>query len=76
MEEMKIATIVQLMNDKAAQKGITTQIQSKDVVELPNNSTKGFMGIPHWEVYAARVEEYVCLLYWYPDGRANVYIHC
>ena len=76
MEEMKMQTIVQLMNKKAAEEGVHEAILPEHVVKLPNNSQKGFMGIPHWDVYAARVEEYVCLLYLYKDGRVNIYLHC
>lgn len=74
--ELKLATIVQLMNEKAVQQGLTQEVTPEQVVKLPDNGCKGFMGIPHWDVYAARVQEYVCLVYVYADGRVNVFLHC
>lgn len=75
MEEMMLATIAQVMSQHTTKQGMK-KVEPEHVVKLPDNGIKGFRGIPHWDVYAARVEEYICIAYVYPDGKVNVYIHC
>lgn len=60
---------------KAMSKKLGATINPKHVVKLPNDGCDGHLGMPSWEVYAARAGEFVVILYQFKDGTVNVVIH-
>ena len=76
MEEMKVATIIQLINEEAARKGVTEKVNHENLVKLPKIGIQDFyMGVPTGDVYVARIEAYVCLVNAYRDGRIHIFFH-
>lgn len=45
------------------------KISTDLIVQLPDDGCPGHMGLPRWDVFAARCGEFVCVAYVYADGR-------
>ena len=54
-------------------KELGVELSDDLVVMLPDDGCPGHMGMPHWDVYAARAGEFTMLAYVYDDG--SIHIH-
>lgn len=50
------------------------EIKQELVAKLPDDGCPGHMGLPRWDVYAARAGEFTVLAYVYEDGEIRINI--
>lgn len=59
---------------KAMTEKLGIEVKEELITKLPDDGCPGHMGLPHWDVYAARAGEFTLLAYAYDNGDISVHI--
>ena len=69
MEQMKLATIADLMSKQSGE-----DVDAESIITLPSKTTSN-MSAEDYDTYVARTKSFTCLAHIYADGRVHIYVH-